>query len=218
MRRLSMMMSAALLALAVLLAACSLPGQGNSSASVSGSSSAAPTPTPSATPTLPIGDYAFLRNGDIWAHTGGAPSHALTQLHLSAVNALWGAPVWSVDHKTLAFALNAPPLAPGYPALGQSAPDPAQDTGTLFTVDVASGKLTAITNSGGAVPLQGQHIAWYTDSSNTANLLFTRAGTVQELQPSATNPTTTVLSGPQNVWEIAVRGNTLFYSTVINIS
>ena len=169
------------------------------------------TPSVSPTPTLPNGDYAFIRNGDIWAHTGNGPAHALTQLHLSAVSALWGSMIWSPDHMTLAFVLNAPPFAAGFTAL-----NPAQDTGTLFTVNVASDKLSVVDTSGAAtVPLMGQHVAWLHNSDATNTLLFTHNGAVEQFTANTTGPS--VLAGPQNVWEIAVRGTTLFYSTLTHI-
>jgi hypothetical protein len=205
MRRLIVVLSGFLLA----LAGCALPGQGQS-AGTSSSSSAPATPVPTALPTLPIGDYAFLRDGDIWARTGGSVAHAITQLHLSAAGATWGPLVWSQDHSMLAFVLNAPPLAPGF-----TKGNPVQSTGSLFTVAVATGNLTLIT---GDVPLLGQHVAWYTDSSNTLHLLFTRAGVVEQVQPGGTAITPQPLTGPQSVWEIAVRGTTLFYSTIQRIN
>jgi len=87
MRRLSVLLSGCLLAV-VALAGCAVPGQGQSAGT--SSSSAPATPTPTALPTLPSGDYAFIRDGDIWARTGGAAPHAITQLHLSAAGAAWG--------------------------------------------------------------------------------------------------------------------------------
>jgi hypothetical protein len=204
MRRVSAL-AAPVLALLFLLAGCDLGGQ-------SATSSTATTTTATATPlpTLPVGDYAFLRDGDIWARTGGSVPHAITQLHLSATGAMWGPIVWSPDHSTLAIVLYAPPLAPGY-----SSPDPRQNAGSLFTVDTATGKLSLIA---GSVPLLGQHAAWYVDSSNTAHLLFTSGGKVFEVQPGASNATPAPLSGPTNVWEIVVRGTTLFYSTLQHLT
>ena len=169
------------------------------------------TPAISPTPTLPSGDYAFIRNGDIWVHSGGAPSHAITQLHLSAVGALWGSLIWSPDLTTIAFVLNAPPFAPGY-----IAPNPAQNTGTLFTVDVATDKLALVdTAGGGIVSVMGQHVAWLRNSDGTNTLLFTHGGMIEQFAAGANG--LTMLAGPQNVWEIAVRGNTLFYSTLAHI-
>lgn len=190
-----------ILALLVFLAGCDTGGQ-SSATSTTTATSATTTPLP----TLPTGDYAFLRDGDIWARIGGSVPHAITQLHLSAANANWGPLVWSPDHSMLAVALYAPPLAPGY-----ASPDPRQNAGSLFTVAVATGKLTLIV---GSVPLLGEHAAWYVDSSNTTHLLFTSGGKLFEVQPGATNATPTLVAGPPNVWEIVVRGATLFYSTL----
>jgi hypothetical protein len=197
--------AAPIVALLFLLAGCATGGQGSASTTPS-TTSATATPLP----TLPVGDYAFLRDGDIWARTGGSVPHAITQLHLSAAAANWGPIAWSPDHNTLAVELNAPPLAPGY-----LAHDPAQSTGSLFTVDVAAGKLSLIA---GSVPLLGQHAAWYTDSGNATHLLFTSGGKLFTTQPGTANTAPTPLNGPTNVWEIAVRGTMLFYSTVQHIA
>ncbi len=174
-------------------------------------SSAVPAPTPvvSVTPTAPNGDYAFIRNGDIWVHLGSAPSHAITKLHLSAASALWGSLTWSPDHATLAFVLNAPPIAPGF-----TAKNPVQDTGTLFLVDVVAGKLTAVPGAG-AVPIMGRHVAWTTYAGRPV-LAFTQNGTVSLYTPSQNQATTLTL--PQHVWEIVTRGATLFYTRANNIA
>ncbi len=214
-RRLTVLISTGLLAL-VALAGCAVPGLGQSAGTSSNSTAPAP-PPPTALPTLPSGDYAFIRNGDIWARTGGAPPHAITQLHLSATGATWGPLIWSPDHTLLAFVLRAPPLAPGYPPLvpATTAVQPAQYTGSLFTVALADGKLSLIA---GDVPLLGQHVAWYTDSANAQHLVFTHAGTVAQVQPGGTTTTPESIAGLQSVWEIAARGTTLFYSTIQRIN
>jgi hypothetical protein len=187
-------------ALLLMLTACA----GQSSAST-----ATPTPSPATTPTatVPTGDYAFVRDGDLWAKTGAAPSHALTQLHLNAVGARWGSLTWSPDHATIAFVLYAPPFAPGFLAT-----NPAQSTGSLFIVDVASERLTQIGTGTVFVPLQGQHLAWTQTSDGKYVLLFTRSGLMEQYILGTQGPT--ILAGPQSVWEIAVRNHTLFYSTL----
>src|SRR5215472_6057868 len=87
----------ALLGVLLVFAACN--------GSSSGSTGKAPTggPSPTATPAIPGGDYAFVRNGDMWARVGASVAHAVTFLHLSANGATWGTPVWSPDRTMLAF-------------------------------------------------------------------------------------------------------------------
>lgn len=191
------------LVMCLLLAGCDALGTSTSSALPTATAVMSPTPT------LPTGDYAFIRDGDIWAHTGGAPAHALTQLHLSSVGATWGSIVWSPDHTTLAFVLNAPPFAPGY-----SANNPAQSTGTLFTLNVAAGTLTLADSNHGRVPLLGQHVAWARNSDGSNTLFYTNSGTIYQLHTGTVTP----LAGPANVWELAVRGTTLFYSTIAHLN
>ncbi len=194
-----------MLALLALLAGCS-------QASTSATATPIPAPTSTATPTLPVGDYAFVRNGDLWVHQGAAPAHQVTQMHLSAVPATWGSLIWSPDHAMLAFALLAPPIAPGFVAA-----NPDQRAGTIFLVNVADGTLRMVGGSVNTTPLVGQHIAWYQPAANgVAELLFTHGGQIETYQPGAS--AVTPLGGPQHVWEIAVRETKLWYSTVTNIT
>jgi hypothetical protein len=196
-----MMIIAALFAL---LAGCSQSSSATTPTPIPG-------PTSTATPALPVGDYAFVRNGDLWAHQGAAPAHQITQLHLSAVAVTWGSLIWSPDHTQLAFALLAPPLAPGFVAA-----NPAQSAGTVFLVNVADGTLRQISGSPNTTPLSGQHIAWYQPAGGAAEMLFTHGGQIEMVQ--AGTGIATPLVGPQHVWEIVVRGTKLWYSTVTSIT
>ncbi len=182
------------------------------SGSTIGSTGIAPTggPSPTATPVIPGGDYAFVRDGDLWARTGASIAHAVTFLHVPATGTAWGLPVWSPDRTKLAFVLFSPPVAPGQPPNA-----PGLGAGTVLIVNLTTGKITSLHGSanGYQVPLSGRHVAWKDNST----LLFTEAGTVQEASLGQT-VSFTALAGPKEVWEIAVHSNTLFYTTVTGIT
>ncbi len=169
-----------------------------------------PTTTPGQTatplPVPPAGDYAYVWGGNIWLRLGISPAVQITTLGLSDTVATWGPLVWSPGHARIAFVLRDPPLAQGDPSI-----TPAQGTGSLYILDVSSHALVPVRNGSAPVlvPLMGRHLAWIDDRT----LLYTSAGGVYQLTLNA-QPTITPVSGPQFVWEIAVRGDTLYYSAV----
>ncbi len=185
----------------VLLAACAPFG-----ATTAPVPTAAPSQTTTPLPVPPAGDYAYVWGGNIWLHLGFSPAVQVTTLGLSDTVATWGPLVWSPGHARIAFVLRDPPLAQGDPSV-----TPAQGTGSLYILDVASHALVPVRNGSAPVlvPLLGRHLAWIDDQT----LLYTSAGAVYQLTLNA-QPTITPVSGPQSTWEIAVRGDTLYYSAV----
>ncbi len=205
MRQRHLVALATLFAVALAIAACSLPFGGSSS----GAAPATPTPPTTPTPTTPAGEYAFVRAGDVWARTGIGPAYQVTFLHVNDVAAAWGQIAWSPDRAQIAFILRAPPLAPGV-----TSSVPGQNTGTVFVVNVANGTVLSLNGSAShlTAPLLGRHLAWLSPTS----LLVSAEGKIQVVTIGAP-PAIVPLAGPQNVWEIAVRGATLWYSSVANI-
>lgn len=204
MRRRFGLMAAMLLA--GLLAGCA------GSSTTAGAATPTATSAPAVTPTTaPTGDYAFIRNGDLWVRQGSGVAHQLTHLALTNGTGVWGPIVWSPDHANLAVGLSAPPTAPGYTSGARS-----QWIGTVLVVNTTTGVITRLTGATGDsyVPLLGRHLAW----ASATTLLFTQRGTVEQLNLAAAPPTIAPFAGPTSVWEIVVRGATLFYSTVANVS
>lgn len=162
--------------------------------------------TPTATPSPPAGTYAFARGSQIWVKQGDIPPFALADLNLGQVSATWGQFSWSPGQNALAFVLRAPPFAPGDPSA-----TPEQGTGALYILDLRSRALTQIRDSDSpiSVPLLGRHLAWQTADT----LLFTQRGVVYRVSLKA-ETTVTQVPGPRFAWEIAVRGTTLFYSSI----
>lgn len=187
--------------IAVLLAACADTSETTTTD--------ATTPTTNAL-AIPTGNYAFVRDGDLWARTGHGVAHPLTTLSLSPSFADWGQIAWSPDQSEIAFVLHAPPFAPGVDSLV-----PSQVIGSLLILRSDSGlfqSLGAVRDSI-AIPVEGRHIAWV----DQQNILYTQGGRVQRI--SLSNPITTgTITGPQNVWEIVLRGDSLWYSTVRDVS
>lgn len=171
---------------------------------------AGPTPTGSPAPATPVGDYAFVRNGDIWVRLGVGTAHAATNLRLNYGTATWGDLTWSPDHVWLAFVLRSQGIAPG-----QNVANPVQGTGTLFALRIADQQLVRLLPAAAAltVPLVGRHLAW----RDAHTVLFTTGGYVDQIAVDG-NRSFGALTGPQHVWEIAARGDKLWYSTVTQVS
>jgi hypothetical protein len=194
----------------LLLCLVILVGCGNSQTSVVKGSPTATHPPLATTP----GTYAFVRDGDLWTRFNQGYAHPLTTFHLANL-AAWGPITWSPDHVSLAFVLRGLPLAPGL-----AAGNPSQQTGTLFFANAMTGFVTSLSSGNATVmiPMLGQHVAWL--DNQTA--LYTQNGNVFEVKLGSGNnltksATITQITGPKNVWEIAVRGTTLFYSTAANL-
>jgi hypothetical protein len=205
-----------------LLAACSLPFGSTTSGAPAPTAAANTTPTP----TVPAGAYAFVRNGDIWARTGAGPAHQVTFLHLYSPSATWGQIAWSPDQTMLAFILRVQATPPGT-SIAPGAPDgsPGQGSGTVFIVNVNYGSIVVLNGSTAhlTASLTGRHLAWMSPTT----LLVSTGGTIKTVTLGQTSPATPTpspsptigtLSGPQNVWEIAVRGTTLWYSTIADLN
>lgn len=173
-------------------------------------SSFGPLPTGSPAPATPAGDYAFVRNGDIWVRLGLGTAHAATNLRLNYGTATWGDLTWSPDHAWLAFVLRSPGIAPG-----QTTANPDQGTGTLFAVQIASLRLERLLPATATltVPLVGRHLAW----RDAHTILFTTGGNVDQIAVDG-NRAFGALTGPQHVWEIAARDGALWYSTVTQVN
>ena len=196
--------------LLLVIAGSLLIGACSTSALVSSTPSqpAATTVIGTATPALAPGTYVFVRNGDLWVRAGYGFSTTLTSFRLGIAPNSCGDFAWSADNSKLAFTLYAPPIAPG-----TLSGDPSQQMGTVFIADIPSHNITPVGVAAGLqVPLLGHHIAWLPDNT----LLISTHGNILHVIPDI-NPTIIQVDGPQNVWDIAVRGSAIWYSSVTQL-
>ena len=147
----------------IIVAGCSVSGGSsgiNFSLGLQGSTADNPAPPPKIAANGPSGEYAFVYDNQVWAHTPGASAAVqVTRLTLSnGATIVWGPLIWSPSGKSLAFAL----------AQNFSTNQPMRDAGPLYYVDLS----TCLTTTGAACPIYqtpatgsvyGHSYAWLND-------------------------------------------------------
>ncbi|GCE46442.1 hypothetical protein [Thermosporothrix hazakensis] len=133
----------------LLFAACGGPREGTIPRGTpdtgSGTPAIQPTPTPKLeqAPENSKGDfYAFVRQNQLWAAQNGQSPTQVTSFNFSQnTMVFWQMPLWSADHRYLAFAYHALPYGIG--GGGCPGPDYAGN-GSLYVYDFQKGQATAI--------------------------------------------------------------------------
>lgn len=118
------------------------PSLGNGTPAVIPSLSPTKQAVPSASPAALSGNYAFVRNNQLWVALRGAQAVQVTSFDLSALpDVSWRQPVWSPGDGYLAFIMNARPAGQG--GGGCPAPDYGAN-GALYILNTNTMHLTQV--------------------------------------------------------------------------